>query len=308
MNRKTLAYLLIFFTLLVWGTSFLATKLLLVVFTPIEIILVRYSIAFVTLLLIHPRLLGWTSWRHELLFFLAGITGTSIYSFLENSALIYTSASNVSIIVTTSVFFSGVIAHFLLPNEHVRPIFYAGFAVSIVGIALISFNGQINLQLSPMGDILAVIAAVSWGFYSSIIKMIGKLKYHPIQVTRRIMMYGVLSFIPVFSMTSAGFDWTRFQSLDTIIYFLALGVFSSAFTLYAWNQAVHQLGVVKTSLFLYLVPVITIVAASLFIREPITWMGMLGALITLAGLYVSMLQPKVDDIELDDNENPPQSM
>lgn len=292
MNKKTLAYTFVVATLFIWGTSFLASKVLLDDFSAIEIILVRYSIAFLTLLVGFPKLLGWTSWKHEAWFFLAGITGTSIYSFLENTALIYTSASNVSIIVTTSVFFSAVIAQCFFPSEKVRPNFYVGFIFAMIGIALISFNGQFNLAIMPIGDLLAILAAISWGVYSTVVRHMKSLPYHPAQITRRIMMYGVLSFIPIYLIVTPDYNLSRFASLDSWLLFALLGVFSSAFTIFAWNYAVHTLGVVKTSVSLYLVPVITIIAAVLIIGEVITVMGAIGTLITLVGLYISMRKPR----------------
>lgn len=292
MTKKTLAYTFVLATLFIWGTSFLATKILLVQFSAIEIILLRYSIAFIALLIGYPHLLGWTSWKHEAWFFLAGITGTSIYSFLENTALIHTSASNVSIIVTTSVFFSGVIAQFFFPSEKVTPYFYYGFFVAIIGIALISLNGKINFELSPLGDVLAVLAAVSWGVYSTVVRHMKVLPYHPVQITRRIMMYGVISFLPIYFILTPNWDMSRFMNLEVPILLILLGVFSSAFTLFAWNFAVHTLGVVKTSVSLYLVPVITVVAAFLLIDEQVTWMSGIGTFITLIGLYISMQKPR----------------
>ena len=111
------------------------------------------------------------------------------------------------------------------------------------------------------------------------------------------MIYGVLSFLPIYLLTEnpsnllSVFDWPSFSL------FLALGVLSSAFTFYSWNMAVHLLGVIKTSLSLYLVPIITIIAASLFLSEPITLMGSLGALLTLIGLFISTMRPRPTLIE-----------
>lgn len=292
MNKKTVAYLFISASLLIWGTSFLATKTLLVTFSPIEIILVRYLIAFIALFIAYPKVMKWTSWKQEMLLFLAGVTGTSIYSLMENSALLYTSASNVSIIVTTSVFFSSVIAQFFFPQEKVSKYFLAGFAVAILGITLISTNGTFELSLSPIGDLLAIGAAISWGIYSTAVKFLANDRHHSIQMTRRIMIYGVLSFLPVYFLTEDPKNLMNLFELEPILLFLALGVLSSAFTFYSWNQAVHLLGVIKTSLSLYLVPVITIIAASLLLHEQVTVMGMIGTILTLIGLFISTIRPK----------------
>ncbi len=169
----------------------------------------------------------------------------------------------------------------------------------MTGIALISFNGQFNLSIMPIGDILAILAAISWGVYSTVVRHMKSLPYHPAQITRRIMMYGVLSFIPIYFIMTPTIDLSRFASWNAWLLFALLGVFSSAFTIFAWNFSVHTLGVVKTSVSLYLVPVITVVTAVLLIGEVITLMGAIGTGVTLIGLYISMRKPR-GEIVVDD--------
>lgn len=54
-----------------------------------------------------------------------------------------------------------------------------------------------------------------------------------------------------------------------------------------WNKAFRLLGVVTTNNFIYLNPFVTVVAAWLVLREPISPLAMLGAVLITAGVVVS---------------------
>ena len=94
MNKKTLGNLLALLTVLIWGTTFVVTKNLLNSFKPIEILLYRFSIAFLVLFVVYPKIFTVKKWNHEVMFALAGLSGVAIYQFLENTALTYTTATN----------------------------------------------------------------------------------------------------------------------------------------------------------------------------------------------------------------------
>lgn len=92
-------------TILIWGTTFISTKVLLVAFQPVEILFFRFVLGFLALLVICPhRLFGTTRWQ-ELTFAAAGFCGVCLYYRLENIALTYTMASNVGVIISVAPFF-----------------------------------------------------------------------------------------------------------------------------------------------------------------------------------------------------------
>ena len=72
--------------------------------------------------------------------------------------------------------------------------------------------------------------------------------------------------------------------LLNIIY---LGVGASALCFVTWNVAVKILGAVKTSIYIYMVPVITIVTSVLFLQEPVTWLSVVGTALAVLGLFLS---------------------
>ena len=97
------------FVTVVWGTTFISSKLLLAAFTPLEIMTFRFVIAWAVLFLLSPRPIKPKSLKGELPFVGAGITGLTLYFILENTALEYTLASNVGIIISAAPMFSALL-------------------------------------------------------------------------------------------------------------------------------------------------------------------------------------------------------
>lgn len=286
-NKISTGHLLALLTILIWGTTFISTKVLLIDFTPVEILFFRFVIGYVVLFLIYPRLMRITSLREEMLFIGAGLCGVTLYFLIENIALVYTLASNVGVIVSIAPFFTAVLAHFFLDGERLQKRFIVGFAIALSGIILIGFNGSFILQLNPLGDLLAFVAPAVWAIYSVLMRKIGELPYHTIGATRKVFFYGLLFMLPALFLFEFHFDLGRFANMTNLSNLLFLGLGASALCFVTWNRAVSLLGAVKTSVYIYLVPVITVVASALILHERITWITLLGALLTLLGSFIS---------------------
>ncbi|MEK4056783.1 DMT family transporter [Paenibacillus sp. FSL F4-0087] len=286
-NQISTGHLLALLTILIWGTTFISTKVLLIEFTPVEILFFRFVIGYVVLFLIYPRLMRITSIREEMLFIGAGLCGVTLYFLIENIALVYTFASNVGVIVSIAPFFTAVLAHFYLDGERLHKRFIVGFVIALSGIILIGFNGSFILQLNPLGDLLAFVAPAVWAVYSVLMRKIGELPYHTIGATRKVFFYGLLFMLPALFLFEFHFDLGRFANMTNLSNLLFLGLGASALCFVTWNRAVTLLGAVKTSVYIYLVPVITVVASALILHERITWITLLGALLTLVGSFIS---------------------
>ncbi|WP_408892251.1 DMT family transporter [Paenibacillus taichungensis] len=286
-NKISTGHPLALLTILIWGTTFISTKVLLIDFTPVEILFFRFVIGYVVLFLIYPRLMRITSLREEMLFIGAGLCGVTLYFLIENIALVYTLASNVGVIVSIAPFFTAVLAHFFLDGERLHKRFIVGFTIALSGIILIGFNGSFILQLNPLGDLLAFVAPAVWAVYSILMRKIGELPYHTIGATRKVFFYGLLFMLPALFLFEFHFDLGRFANMANLSNFLFLGLGASALCFVTWNRAVSLLGAVKTSVYIYLVPVITVVASALILHERITWITLLGALLTLLGSFIS---------------------
>ena len=188
----------------------------------------------------------------------AGLCGICLYYLLENIALTYTLASNVGIIISVAPFFTAILSRFLLPGEEkFRPSFVLGFLLAMAGIFLIGWNGT-RLELNPMGDLLAVLAAVMWACYSVLTKKISEFGYETVLTTRRVFLYGLLFMIPALFLFD--FHWEPVRLTSPVYFFnlLFLGLGASALCFVTWNFSVKILGAIKTSVYIYLVPVIDV--------------------------------------------------
>lgn len=132
-----------FITIIIWGTTFISTKILLVDFKPIEILFFRFLLGLIALIIVCPKRLKSTTAKQEITFAAAGLCGICLYYLLENIALSYTLASNVGIIISIAPFFTAILSHiFMKTEERLRINFFLGFIVAMAGILIISFNGK----------------------------------------------------------------------------------------------------------------------------------------------------------------------
>ena len=274
-------------TILIWGTTFISTKVLLTSFQPVEILFLRFVLGFLALCLIYPRRLRLGERRQDLWSAPAGLCGVTPYYLLENIALTYTLASNVGVLVSVSPVFTALFSHFLLRREKLRPAFFAGLAVALAGVVLLSYNGSAVLKLDPRGDVLALLAAAIWSAYSLITRHISSFGYPVVQTTRRIFAYGLVFMLP--ALLIFGFRPSLEAVLEPVnlLNLVYLGLGACALCFVTWNFAVGKLGAVKTSTYIYLVPVVTLVTSALVLGEPVTPLSAVGAALTVAGLALS---------------------
>ena len=274
-------------TIVIWGTTFISTKVLLVDFQPVEILFFRFVMGFLALMAACPRLLKKTTRDQERTFAAAGLCGICLYYLLENIALTETLASNVGVIISVAPFFTAILSHvFMKEGEKLGVSFFVGFAVAMAGICLISFGGS-EVQFSPKGDLLALGAAFVWACYAVLTKRISGFGYPTILTTRRVFLYGIIFMIPTLFLFDFRLELSRFADPVYLLNILFLGLGASALCFVTWNFAVKLLGAVKTSIYIYMVPVITVAASALILREQITATAAAGTVLTLAGLFLS---------------------
>lgn len=311
-NRFALGVVAAALSIFIWGITFVSTKYLLRSFSSYEILVLRFLLAYAGLWLLRPKLLHLSEKKHEIYFVLAGLSGVTAYQFMENLAISYTSASNVSIIVSICPIFTAIFSQIFLKEKQLTPSFVLGFLLAIFGVALVSFNGVVEFHFSPKGDFLALGSALCWGVYSLCVSKINALKLDSIQTTRRIFFWAVILMIPIgiFSLVTnasalqaesappsqiavifdSAVNESRFSNPLNWLNLCFLGLGASAFCFAAWNFACDSVGTVRATVGIYLIPVVTIVFAYLALGESISLMGAAGAAITIAGLFVSEIK------------------
>ncbi len=270
----------------VWGSTFVSSKILLQVFSPLELLFIRFLIGFVALCILSPKLLKLENKKDEIWYLLCGLTGVCLYYFLENSALLYTYATNVGVIISVAPFFTSILAHLSFKDEPFHWNFFIGFIVAILGIFFISFNGQ-QMHVSPKGDFITILAAFFWAIYSVVLKKINELGHTSIENTKRIFAWGLffMAILLPFSNFSVNFD-QLFQPLYAMN-LLFLGVIACAGCFVVWNYSCSILGSVRANQYVYLTPIATLIFSSILLHEKITSLILIGTILTLAGLIIS---------------------
>lgn len=293
----------------IWGSTFVASKVLLNAgLSPAEIMCLRFILAWWLML---PLSLSRNKKRQrttkdvlrdELLFVILGLTGGSLYFLSENTAVKLTSStSTVALIVGTTPIVTAFINRIVHRDEHLSNRFLSGSMVAVIGVALVVFNGVFILDDNPLVVLLSFAAAVSWGFYSLVIRDVER-RHTSITITRKVFFWGVITMLPtcIWGMyhgesqlcalgQAAGTPVTGWSLLlqPTVfgtLFFLGLIASFGCFLL--WNIVLRRIGIIASSNYLYFNPVTSLIAAYLVLSERITWLAILGCLLTIAGVYL----------------------
>lgn len=269
----------------IWGTTFVSTKVLLLNgLSPEDILFYRFVIAYVGIWFLGKSKIWSDTWKDEFLFLLLGVFGGSLYFITENTALKYTLASNVSLIVCTAPLFTAIFSHYFLKNERLSRRIINGSLLAFLGMALVVFNGHFVLKLNPVGDLLSLSAALCWAFYTIILKQVST-RYNSLFITRKVFFYGLLTIAPVFLFRSL----TVSQELlfKPVVWgnLLFLGIVASLICYYVWNIIIKKLGAVRATNYIYLNPLATLITSAVIIHEKITVMALIGAFLILAGVF-----------------------
>lgn len=287
---KVLANIGALLVMIGWGTSFLSSKVLMVTggFTPVEVFIYRFTFAYLLLLLITGRKINSNNLKDEFQFLICGLCAGSIYFVAENYALKYTSTGNVSLLVSISPIFTtvlmAVIYHFI-PRINV----VLGSLIAFGGVACIIFSNGEGFEINPVGDLIALSASMSWSIYTIVVKRLTPI-YSSLFITRKLFFYGVITALPLLFLQDQPlklgllFD---FEQPQYIFNFLFLGLFCSAFAYLVWNEVMKILGAIKANNYLYIQPLITMIAAYLILGEQIYILGYIGCALIIGGIIIS---------------------
>lgn len=292
LQARILVHIAALICIIMWGLSFISTKVLLEYhMSSVEIIIYRFIIAYLVLLAISHKRFRSHSWRDEGMFLLCGLTSGSIYYMAENTALKYTLVANVSLLSALAPLITAAMVGMMYKNEKLGPGMIVGSILAFIGVGFVIYNSQTSsgagLQINPLGDMLALSAAFCWAVYTLILRRVNA-NYDIWYVTRKTFFYELLTSLPFLLVSPPMQSPAELFSHPAVIYnlaFLALGPSLLAFII--WANTVKVLGAIKANNYMYLQPVITMIAAALlFTNEPITIYGVIGCALILGGLWI----------------------
>ena len=281
-----------FLTVAIWGSTFVFTKILLQHgLSPAQIFMLRFIVAYVLMVvgcLVTRRFkLFADSWRDEALMVLLGITGGSLYFLTENGSMLYTTATNSSLIVCTCPLFAMLLVAIVYPHtEHITKLQAIGSLIACLGMAVVVLNGHFVLHLSPLGDLLAFGACLCWAFYSLLMKP-ALQRYDTLFITRKVFIYGLITIIPYYFVVPGFPPMEVILQPEVLWNLLFLSVVASMLCFVMWNWVIGKLGAIVATNWVYFNPITTILFAWWLLHERITLWFLLGSLLIIIGMMLS---------------------
>ena len=274
-------------TVTAWGVSFVSTKVLLEHgINPTEVYVVRTLLAYLLVLCVcHKRIFS-NSLRDELLFVSCGLCAGSLYFIAENTALEYTLVSNVSLIVTLSPLITTLLVGAIYKNERPGKGVLMGSLIAFLGVGCVIFNSSFVLDVKPLGDLLSLSAAVCWSVYSLVLRKLSAF-YTVMFISRKTFFYGMVTAIPFLIAIPEHTPLDVYLQFDVWRNFLFLGVFCSMIAFIIWAFTVKGLGAIKANNYLYVQPIITLIASALLLSEKVSIVGYVGCSLILLGVWIS---------------------
>ena len=288
MQRKRItAYIEVTFAVIVWGASFIATKLALRDLLPVTVVWLRFLIG-VVILGIATRV------RHQfslpqkqdwLYLVMLGFLGITFHQWLQSTGLVTVQASTTAWVVATSPVFFALLSWLFL-HEKLDWIQIAGIILAALGVLIVVSDGNpgslISRSFITTGDILILISAPNWAVFS-ILSSRGLKKYQPTQMMFIVMTIGWL-LTSILFFTGGGISdvghitWTSFSGV------CFLGIFCSGLAYIAWYDGLQVLSPTQIGAFLYMEPLVAVIVAWAILGEKIFLITMAGGVIILLGV------------------------
>lgn len=285
-------HLTAFITVFIWSLTYISTKIVLEVFTPLEISLYRFTIGYIFLLLIkRPETLK-INLKKDLNLILSGFFGIFLYYVVENSATKHTQASHVAIIASTIPLITSIMAHYINRDEKFTIIQIVTFILSFTGVGFIVLEGKSIESGLPIGNLLALIGAFIFGFYNIFLKRIST-DIHPIERARKVNFYGLIFIIILFLITGSESSVSSLLSLKYLVNILFLGIVASGTCILLWGYSITGIGAIKTSKYIYLAPLITSFASLFFLSEEFSILKSIGMVLIISGMLIPELYTKL---------------
>ena len=288
-KQKIFTYFEVLFAVIVWGASFIATKIGVKEVTPITVVWLRFGMGVIILgIAVAARKEFAMPAKNEWGYFaLLGFLGITWHQWLQSTGLQTSQASTTAWIVATTPVFMALLGWLFL-KEKLTWIQIGGIALAAFGVLLVVSNGALRsiftANFGAPGDYLILISALNWAVFSALSRR--GLQKHP---AARMMLY-VMGFGWLFTSIAffAGGNWGEIAKLGKAgwLGIIFLGVFCSGLAYIAWYDALQAIAASKVGAFLYLEPLVAVIVAAVILTEPITWISLLGGTVILTGVWL----------------------
>jgi drug/metabolite transporter (DMT)-like permease len=288
-DRRLLGIIEALFAVVVWGGSFVATKVALANAAPMTVVWLRFGIGVILLgvavtLRRQWRLPGWTDLGY---FALLGFIGIAFHQWLQATGLVTARATTTAWIVATIPVFMAILGWLVLHEKLTRRQIL-GIILAGVGVLVIISKGDVRQifagNFGTPGDFLILLSAPNWAIFSALSRR-GLAEFPATLMMFFVMLFGWI-FTSLLFLWQPGFSAIRVippQSWGGILF---LGVFASGLAYVAWYDALQTLPVVQAGAFVYLEPFVTVLVAAWVLGESFGVPELFGALTILGGVWL----------------------
>lgn len=288
-KSKVFVYLEALFAVIVWGASFIATKIAVGQISPVSVVWIRFAmgipILFIAVLM--RKQFAFPKGREWAYFALLGFLGISFHQWLQSTGLQTSQATTTAWIVSTSPVFIAVLAWFIL-KEKLSWLQITGIAIAMIGVLLVVSKGNLASitlgKFGTVGDFLILVSAINWAVFT-ILSRHGFQTHAPTQLTFWVMTFGWL-------ITSISFmygkNYAEISTLDSRGWWamIFLGIFTTGLAYIAWFDVLSQLPTAQSGAFLFLEPPASMIVATIVLNEKITWASILGGIVIILGVWL----------------------
>ncbi|MCB2208874.1 MAG: DMT family transporter [Bacteroidetes bacterium] len=285
--QKAYVHIAAILSMIFWGFSFILSKTVFELYTPLTTIFFRLVISSIFLFPL-IKLTGKFEKidRKDFGLLIGGAFFNPFLYFIgENYGLDLVSVSISAIIIATIPVFTAIVALKMFA-EKLSSINIFGMIISFFGLTIILVNKEFKLDASPSGIALLFLAVISAVIYTVYIKKL-TLKYKPITIITWQNLAGALFFLPFFIL----FDFKEVMlikpDIKTILSLVGLGVLCSSAAYILFIYAIKHLGISKSNLYTNLIPVIASLAAFFLLKEDYSWQKASGMGVVIIGVMLS---------------------
>jgi len=273
-----------------WAGAFIAGKVTTVEFPPFSLTFLRFFFAsiliFATMVRFEKK--DWKLKKEDMpVMVFLGLVGMVGYHVLFFIALKYTTAVNASMIAATNPLITTILAAAFL-NEKLGVARIATIFVALTGVVLTITRGDISIIKSlsfNKGDLIMLLAVACWAVYSIVSRRVMS-KYSPLILTTYSFLLCSAFTLP-FAIMEKPWVYMQNTSLKGWIGVLYMAILPSFIGYLVQQTAIKELGPSKTSIFINLVPVFSMVLSVVILRERITVITIFSAILIVLGVYMT---------------------
>lgn len=291
-------YLLLTFSAIFWGSSFIFTKHLLNIASPAVIVFSRLAISvtiFMSICLLFYRR-DMKIDRQDLKTIIAfSFFEPFLYFICETYSLTYCDASIVSIIVATIPIATAFLSIFYF-KENFTWLNLIGVATTVVGITIMIFPSLASASMSAKGVIWAFSAVFASVGYTFFVRKLPE-KYNPVVVVTYQNLTGLVLFTPLIFITTKNGELAQQLSnlffTSTIIYIVLLAIFCSTLAFMFYLIGIRRFGIGKSTIFTNFIPIVTAILSFFLLKESFPWYKVLGIVTVIGGIFLVQKKKEV---------------